>query len=338
MTSPKFALDCVAPLNSRVELIGGVRRGLLSRPRFLSPWMFYDSRGSLLFERITHLPEYYLTRTEHGILADSADEILGGVRADGSEPLRVVELGAGTARRTAILLRVIVRQRGEVLYIPIDVSVDALQTACEDLASLLPQVLVEPVVTNYVTHPLRLNFFEGTTLVVYLGSSIGNFSPDEAQAILRNLSSQLRPGDVLLLGTDLVKDESILLDAYDDKEGLTAKFNRNILCRLNRELGADFDPAHFAHRVVWNRSASRIEMHLESEREQRVRIAQAALDLRFEQFETIHTENSYKFTHNTIQMLLEESGFAVEQIRMDCNEWYALALARVRGPKRTSVL
>jgi len=291
--------------------------------------MFYDSCGSRLFERITELPEYYLTRTERNILASSAAAIITGARGDSSEPLRLVEPGAGTASKTAVLLDALVRLQGEVLYVPVDVSRDALEIAREQMASLLPEVYVEPVVANYVTHPPQLESFEGTTLAIYLGSSIGNFSPEEARAILQSLGSQLQSGDALLLGTDMVKDESILLAAYDDSDGITAEFNLNILHRLNRDLGADFDPASFHHRALWNRVASRIEMHLESAHDQRVRIAPAGLDLRFTASETIHTENSDKFTHEAIRTLLEDAGFAVEQSWTDPREWYVVTLARI---------
>jgi L-histidine N-alpha-methyltransferase len=165
---------------------------------------------------------------------------------------------------------------------------------------------------------------------MYIGSSIGNFSPEEARTILRNLSAQLQVGDALLLGTDMVKDESILVAAYDDVDGMTAAFNLNILHRLNRELGANFDSANFRHRALWNRVESRIEMHLESMRENQVWIPFARLNLHFTKGETIHTENSYKFTPDTIQSLLEDAGFDFEQTWMDCRGWYAVTLARIR--------
>lgn len=239
----------------------------------------------------------------------------------------ICEARRGLLRRPRSLS--LVKLQGEVLYMPVDVSGDALDIAGTTIASLLPNVCVEPIVANYVTHPPQLESFEGRTLAIYLGSSIGNFLPDEARAILQNLHSQLQSGDALLLGTDMVKDQSILLAAYDDQDGITAEFNRNILHRLNRDLGADFDPANFHHCVLWNAVASRIEMHLESTCHQRVLIAPAGLDLRFTAFETIHTENSYKFTHEAIRTLLEDAGFAVEQFWTDLREWYAVTLGRI---------
>ncbi len=328
MYSSATELECRAPLNTHDALIRGVRCGLLERPRSLSPWMFYDSCGSHLFELITQLPEYYLTSTERNILASSAADIIAQAHFNRSGPLRLVELGAGTASKTAILLNVIAKLQGEVLYIPVDVSCDSIQLARERLFPRLPEVRVEPIVANYVTHPPQFRPFDGTTLAIDLGSSIGNFSAEAARAVLTNLKLQLNPGDALLLGTDMVKDEPTLVAAYDDRDGVTAEFNLNILRRLNRELGADFDPLNFQHRVVWNCFESRIEMHLESTRDQRVRIAQAGLDIRLKAFETIHTENSYKFTQQTVRALLEDAGFAVERCWTDPREWYAVTLAR----------
>ena len=162
--------------------------------------------------------------------------------------------------------------RNEVTYFPVDVSSDALDAACDSIGCLLPDVQLQPMVANYVTHPPKLERFKGNTLAMYIGSSIGNFSPGEARTVLRNLRSELRAGDALLLGTDMVKDPATLVRAYDDRDGVTAAFNLNILHRLNRELGANFDTSCFRHRARWNRRESRIEMHLESTRNQCVDI------------------------------------------------------------------
>jgi dimethylhistidine N-methyltransferase len=318
-----------AAQRTRDALICEVHRGLLPQPRTLSPWIFYDAAGSRLFERITHLPEYYPTRTERQIFTGYADGIIAAARAGTAQPLRIVELGAGTASKTGILLDAAVRIQGKVPYIPVDVSRDALDQACESIGQTLGEVVVEPHVANYVTDPLQLPPFEGTTLALYIGSSIGNFSPDEARTILRNLRSQMRAGDALLLGTDMVKDERTLVAAYDDSDGVTAAFNLNMLRRLNKELGANFDLACFRHRARWNRAASRMEMHLESLKPQHVRIPAAKLDVWFQQGDTIHTENSYKFTRESIRALLEDSGFDTEQAWMDERAWFSVTLARV---------
>ena len=196
---------------TREMLIWEVQRGSLKRPRSLTPWMFYDSCGSRLFERITQLPEYYATA--HGarnILSSFCDAIIAAACPDKSEPVRLAELGAGTASKTAILLDAAVRLRSEVRYAPVDVSSDALRIARKTIASSLPEVYVEPIVANYVVNPPQLESFGGATLGLYIGLSIGNFSPAKARTILRNLRGQLAAGNALLLGTDMVKDEPTL--------------------------------------------------------------------------------------------------------------------------------
>jgi dimethylhistidine N-methyltransferase len=319
----------LAAADVREALACEVRRGLIARPRSLSPWMFYDEEGSRLFERITTLPEYYPTRTERAILAEYADAIVAGVHGGRSLPLRLVELGAGTASKTGILLEAALRHADDVAYMPVDVCPNALELACQNVACLLPEVRMQPIVRNYVTHPLQLEPFDGATLALYLGSSIGNFSPEEARLILRDVRAQLQAGDALLLGTDMVKDEPTLLAAYDDADGITAAFNLNLLHRLNRELGADFDAGRFRHRALWNSIESRIEMHLESTEQQDVSIEPMDLDLHFMPRETIHTENSYKFTDEDIRSLLRGAGFEIGGTWKDDRGWYTLTLARL---------
>ena len=276
------------------------RLGLSSSQKSLPPWLFYDETGSQLFELITALPEYYLTRTERALFERYADDIF----LDLVDPVTIVELGAGTAAKTGILLEAATRFQQGVVYQPIDVSPTALAEARESLERQLPHVTVRPQVANYV-------------LALYIGSSIGNFSPAEARAVLQNLRSQLQSGDALLLGTDLApsrcKSVAALLAAYDDAAGVTAAFNRNVLSRLNRDLGADFDLDRFTHEARWNAEESRIEMHLASSCAQTVTIpansAGPAITLEFATDETIHTENSYKFTAESIASLLADSGF-----------------------------
>jgi L-histidine N-alpha-methyltransferase len=326
---PAPAGTSFAQPDARAALIDEVQRGLLRRPRSLVPWMLYDAEGSRLFDCITTLPEYYPARLERDLFADNADAIIAATGSGRTRPLRLLELGAGTAAKTGILLKA-ASLRGEVVYLPIDVSAAALDLACESIGCLLPDVELQPLVVNYVTHPPRLERFHGTTLAMYIGSSIGNFSPEEARTILRNVRSELRPGDALLLGTDMVKDEATLVRAYDDGDGVTAAFNLNILDRLNRELGANFDTRCFRHRARWNRAQSRIEMHLESTRNQCVDIPAAELSLEFAAFETIHTESSYKFTRETLDALLGDAGFTIEQTWTDPLQWYTLTLAGLR--------
>src|SRR5580698_5838886 len=197
-----FEAKSLVPLDAREALIDEVWRGLRKRPRSLVPWMLYDAEGSDLFECITTLPEYYPARTERELLAKYSKAIITATGFDYFRPLRLLELGAGTAAKTGILLKAATRLRDEVIYLPVDVSSDALDDACAGIGCVLPRVQLQPMVANYVTHPPKLERFHGNTLAMYIGSSIGNFSPEEARAILRNLRSELRAGDALLLGTD----------------------------------------------------------------------------------------------------------------------------------------
>jgi len=320
------------PVNHAVAV--AAREGLTAARKTLPPWLFYDEAGSQLFEQITALPEYYLTRTERSIFAAQADTIFSSL----TQPVTLAELGAGTAAKTGILLRALTRLQPTVLYQPIDISPTALDDACATLERTLPAVTIRPQVANYITQPFTLERpADATILALYIGSSIGNFSPAEARGILANLRSQLELGDALLLGTDLApspaKSIETLLAAYDDAAGTTAAFNRNILVRLNRDLGADFDPTAFRHLALWNPTHSRIEMHLESLRPQRAHIpansAGPALTLTLAAGETIHTENSYKFTPTTLSTLLTDSGFTHSQLLTDPDHLFAVTLATV---------
>lgn len=304
-----------------------VRDGFTSRPKRLPPWLFYDEAGSLLFEEITVLPEYYLTRTERGILAAHAGEMIA--QAAGGARLRIAELGAGSAEKTRLLLAAAVARQGALVYEPVDVSATALAAARERIEREFPAVTVSPQRMDY-THGLELEpaGADERQLVLYIGSSIGNFEPEEAAALLKGVRAGLRPGDGLLLGVDLVKQESILLAAYDDAAGVTAAFNLNLLARLNRELGAEFDLESFAHRAVWNAAQSRIEMHLVSREKQRVRIAGLDLEVDFAAAESIHTENSYKYRPGQAEAKLTAAGFTPIATWTDARGWFAVCLGR----------
>jgi len=355
---PAAALSTVQP-----AVAAEARSGLLAHPRTLSAWLFYDQRGSELFEQITALPEYFLTRTERSIFAANASDILDIAAA--GQTLTLLELGAGTAAKTGILLSAAVRRQGGVLYQPVDVSPSALAEATANIEASIPGVTVRPQVANYTAEPLTisrprdaatlpsaLSPVEGLALTIsrprdaatpadarvlalYIGSSIGNFAPSDAVSLLSNLRAQLRAGDCLLLGVDLApgphKSVANLLSAYDDAAGVTAAFNRNILTRLNRDLGADFNPACFAHRALWNADHSRIEMHLESLTNQQVHIpanaAGPAITFALQPGETIHTENSYKFTEASVDALLKPAGFAPIRTWQDPQALFAVTLA-----------
>ncbi|WP_420238098.1 L-histidine N(alpha)-methyltransferase [Telmatobacter bradus] len=303
-----------------------VRSGLTAQLKRLPAWLFYDAAGSQLFERITELPEYYLTRVERTIFARTSDEFFAGF---GQNAVRITELGAGSADKTRLILAAALRRQPSVVYEPVDVSATALDAARERIERELPAVRVAPCVADY-THAFELSAIgaQEHRLLLFIGSSLGNFDPAEAAALLHNVRAALRPGDCFLLGVDLVKDECVLLSAYDDAAGVTAAFNKNMLVRLNRELGADFDLASFAHRAVWNAAAQRMEMHLESRVAQSIHIAALDLTVCFAKAERLHTENSYKYQPGEAEQMLVRSGFTPLQCWMDPRQWFAVVLAQ----------
>jgi L-histidine Nalpha-methyltransferase len=317
-----IARELVAPPQYAEE----VAEGLLGQPKWLPCKLFYDAAGSALFEEITELPEYYLTRTELGILREYSDEIVSAAGAN----LTVVELGAGTASKTGTLLEALARRQMRVSYIPVDISPAALREARERMQSQFNSLRVYPMVADFSQGFGSLRRIPGRKLVLYLGSSIGNFNPEDAVNMLSQIRSELASGDALLLGTDLVKDKSILVPAYNDAQGVTARFIKNILCRLDRELGANFDLDAFRHVALWNQQRSRMEMYLESLRPQHVNLGLLNLQIRFAEGERIHTENSYKYTLKMVRDMLKPAGFQFERTWFDPQKWFGLHLARVK--------
>ena len=302
-----------------------VREGLGATPKHLPAWLFYDEIGSALFEQITELPEYYLTRTERSILERYAGEIL----EQAGPSLTLVELGAGTASKTCILIEELLQRQSRTLFYPIDVSPSALDVAVRQLGRQFPSLRVNPIVADYTGGVPALGRISGRKLVLYIGSSIGNFEPPDAVRFLRRIRQTLRPGDALLLGADFAKSSKVLLPAYNDSQGVTVAFNKNILARLNRELDADFNPELFDHVALWNRRQFRMEIYLESLAAQSVFIPALDMDLSFGPGERIHTENSYKYTDEMIESILRQSGFTLEQTWCDHKRWFGVHLARV---------
>jgi len=302
-----------------------VREGLSATSKRLPAKLFYDEIGSVLFEQITMLPEYYLTRTERYILQRFAPEIL----QQAGTSLTLVELGAGTASKTCILIEQLLQHQSRALFYPIDVSPSALEEAMRQLGRQFPSLRVNPIVADYTGGVPALGRISGRKLVLYIGSSVGNFEPRDAVRLLRRIRQTLRAGDAMLLGADFAKSPKILVPAYDDSRGVTAAFNKNILARLNRELGADFDLDRFRHVALWNRRHSRMEIYLESTAAQEVFLPALDMDLSFEPRERIHTENSYKYTDEMIVSILRLSGFTLEQTWCDPKKWFGVHLARV---------
>jgi L-histidine Nalpha-methyltransferase len=318
MSAPNFQV-VTSPIASEVY------DGLTKRPKSLPPKLFYDAKGSELFERITELPEYYLTRTERAILTQHAPEMIAAAGDD----LSLIELGAGTASKTRLLIRAALDRQAKVSFYPIDVSRSALDEALAHLNGDFPGLRVVPVVDDYSRGLGQLSKLPGRKLLLYLGSSIGNFEPMQAGAMLRMIRSSLNPGDALLLGTDMVKPADILVPAYNDAQGVTAAFNKNMLAHINRELDADFNLHHFQHIGLWNPECSRMEMYLESTRPQMVNLRQLSTRIHLDKGERIHTENSYKFTPTIVSAILDMAGFVPEQTWTDEKGWFALHLARV---------
>ena len=323
--SPSIAL----PPKESLGVARAAVDGLSAKKKTLPAWLFYDAAGSRLFEEITRLPEYYLTSLEQSIFSRHAVDIVAAAAGSIEQPLCVVELGAGSASKTVTLLRAVMARQGDTLYFPVDVSEAALEHASKNVHAALPQIEVQPICSE-ITHEKDLNLPPmGRRLALYIGSSIGNFDPEEAVELLRWLRTQLQPGDALLLGTDMAKEAAPLLAAYNDRAGVTAEFNKNILARLNRELGANFALDAFEHRAIWNASQSRIEMHLESRCNQMVHVELLHRNFGFKRGESIHTENSYKFSPEQVEEMLQQSGYVLEQSWYDDKRWFGVHLARV---------
>jgi dimethylhistidine N-methyltransferase len=307
--------------SARSELIADVQAGLGATPKWLPPRWFYDEHGSQLFDRITELPEYYQTRTETQILNDCAPTIAAAV-----QPESLVELGAGSCAKTRVLLDAARAEGSLTTFVPFDVSDAALSHAAHGLLDDYPWLCVYGLVGDFAAH---LSYIPrlGRRLVAFLGSTIGNLDPDQRRDFYALLRRALSADDVLLLGADLVKDPEVLVAAYDDSQGVTEAFNKNVLQVLDRELGADFDADAFEHRAVWNTEQERIEMHLVSRIEQNVKIPAVDLSVDFAAGESLRTEISTKFRRETLTAELAAAGFTVRRWWTDRAARFALLLA-----------
>ncbi|GAB2597081.1 L-histidine N(alpha)-methyltransferase [Streptomyces capparidis] len=299
-----------------------VLRGLTAAPKWLPPKWFYDARGSELFEEITRLPEYYPTRTEREILTARAAEAAALTRAH-----TLVELGSGSSEKTRLLIDAL-RATGTLRrYTPVDVSETALRQAATALAADYPGLDVHALIADF-TSPLDLDdASRGPALLAFLGGTIGNLLPAERAAFLTALRTHLRPGDALLLGTDLVKEEKTLVAAYDDSAGVTAAFNKNVLSVLNRELGADFDPEAFDHVALWDPTHEWMEMRLRARHAHTVKIPALDLAVPFDEGEDLRTEISAKFRRETLTTELTRAGLTLTHWWPDPATRFALSLS-----------
>jgi len=294
-----------------------VVHGLSASVKALPPWLFYDATGAVLFERICDLPEYYPTRTELGILAQHAPALARHAGPDAA----LIEYGSGAGTKVRLLLDEL---ESPQVYVPVDVSREQLSVVAAERAAQYPGLRVMPVCADY-TRPLELPQLPASArrVAFFPGSTIGNFHPTEAAAFLHRVRHTVGARGGMILGVDRRKDPRVLHAAYNDAAGVTAAFNRNLLVRLNRELDATFDLDTFAHVAFFNDAASRIEMHLQSTIAQQVRVADVMID--FEAGETIHTECSYKYDQPRLTELVEESGFRIEALYTDRNDWFWVA-------------
>jgi L-histidine Nalpha-methyltransferase len=320
MTKPRGAL---VVNDADRAFFDDVLAGLLAEPKRVPPKYFYDEVGSRLFQRITALPEYYLTRTETGILERHASEIAKLIPSNAA----MVEFGAGSSAKTRILLRAAPHLSA---YVPVDISGDYLAAETARLQQEMPDLRVLPVAADF-TRPFALPeaLGNGPRVGFFPGSTIGNFEPHEANALLRHAATLLGPDALFIIGVDLVKDADVLAAAYNDEAGVTAAFNLNLLTRINRQLGGGFDLSSFRHRACYNADQRRMEMHLISLTRQKVRACGKSFD--FRRGETIHTENSYKYTVDSFRSRALGAGWAHAATFVDERNYFSVHALRANG-------
>lgn len=314
------------------EFANDVEQGLSDKQKHISPKFFYDKNGSRLFEEICDQPEYYLSRIESLILKKSVYEIINIL---GENQISIIELGNGNSLKTRILLRPFLLNLKRVCYFPIDVSLKMLKNSIRDLSREYVNLQVFGICSGYVSGLSKINEFMKMNhnvpkkkLIIFLGSSIGNFDPKESRDFLQSLMRYVGKDDALLIGFDLEKDKTILDKAYNDRNGVTAKFNLNILSRINRELGGKFILSTFEHKSFYNNRKRRIEMHLQSKMDQQVRIGAIGKIFHFKKGETIHTENSYKYSQNRLKEVLRNTGLGVIMNFTDPKKQYSLLMLK----------
>ena len=295
--------------------------------KFINPKFFYDKKGSDLFEKICSLPEYYLTRTEISILRKFQPELSSYI----DENFRLVELGSGTSVKTRLILDVLTQLHDSVDYFPIDIS-EILTESSEELLKNYAGLHITGIIDTYEDGLEFLkNFDKKKNLIIFLGSSFGNFSPNDGFEFLQKINSTMKSGDLFLIGLDLIKDKQILESAYDDSQGVTAKFNLNILSRINAELDADFNLKNFSHLAIYNEEKQRIEMYLKSLVNQSVVVSKSNLLLNFKKDELINTEHSHKYKLSQIHELLDSAGFQIKHTWLDDNKYFSLTLVSIKS-------
>ncbi len=316
------ACTSIKPARDIPDIVEDVRIGLLSAPRSLPPKYFYDERGSQLFEQICDTPEYYPTRTEEKLLSRHSEEIIAQVK-----PAEIMELGSGNAQKTRRLFDACEQIEHICTYAPLDVCETMLENVSEQLQSEYDWLNVYPLLGDYHAGLQHLPETQGTRLYVFLGGTIGNFYPEQAQDFIKEIKATMQPGDYLLLGADRVKENHLLDAAYNDEQGVTAEFNLNILHVLNRELKADFNPKYFEHRAKFNSEHNRIEMYLLCTQDHIVCLQKLNEEIIFHRGDSILTEVCHKFTSDGLEELLQESGLNICRHYEPDNQYFSLILA-----------
>lgn len=301
------------------EIVTQIYRGLTADQKYISSRFFYDSYGSELFEDITHLPEYYPTRTEISILKKNASQLLHTLN-EGD----LIELGSGDCTKISVLLDALPSGNLDSMrYIPVDISKTAIFKSARLLSQKYPRLTIHGMHADFIHH--LTSFPEGSKrMICFFGSTLGNFSRDAALQFLLDLKEMMEPGDELLLGLDMVKDKEVLEDAYNDKEGITAAFNKNILRSVNRYAKTDLDPDLFDHLAFYNEEKERIEMHLKARADMEISSAIWPDEIHIHKGETLHTENSHKYSKEHILCFSETTGWKIADIYTDTNQWFSL--------------
>ena len=307
---------------SQKTFVDELSSSLNQKQKSIHPKFFYDKNGSDLFERICKLPEYYLTRTEISILR----KLDGKLSAYMNEEFRLVELGSGSSYKTRILLSMLEKLQKHVEYFPIDIST-ILKESTTTLLDDYKNLHMTGIIDNYESGlKFVKNYDNKKNLIVFLGSSFGNFDYEPGLQFLDQINSSMKDGDLFLIGLDLVKDANMLEHAYDDSQGITAQFNLNVLSRINSELDSDFNIDKFAHHIAYNESKNRVEIYLRSLENQQVDITKAGITLKVKHNELIHTENSYKYTIPKIKNMFSKTGFRIRDMWFDEKRYFCLVL------------